>query len=176
MKQITGKRLAQEIERGCRKDLDTIEQSGIPRAVVIFIAVRAAERRFDVFTPETREACRNRVMEYRDGEARAAKFLESIENLRNKGCAIEGLPGPLQPQAWRDSRKKLGEYLREHGRANHDQAIPILVSSILEYRPRFDCWKALARVLRVAYVAAGRVTPDADTLRTALLRAAARIR
>jgi hypothetical protein len=173
---VNAKQIAEAIETNCGSDLDRIEQSGVPRKAVIVMAVTAAERRCS-FTPATTEAFRNQLGEYRDRETRAAKDLESIDNLRNKRCAIE-VPESFQPpQAWRDSRKNLGAYLREHGRTDHDQAIPILVSSILSYRrrTRFDCWMELARVLRVAYVASGRV-PDADdikaaTLHTALLRA-----
>lgn len=186
MKQITGARLAREIEDRCRKDLDRIEQGdgtvglGIPSKILIFMTIRAAEGRLEFFTAEIKEAFRNRAMEYSVGEARAAKLMQSIDNLRNKGSAIERLPVPLQPQAWRDSRKKLGEYLREHGYANHDQAIPLIVNVVLTYSPRFDCWMELARVLHVAYIASGRVAdPDdakTDTLYTALLRAASSYR
>lgn len=181
MKKLRGKQLAQVIERECRKDLDKIEQRrgsvilGIPREFVGFMAIRAAEGYFDLFSEEIREAFRNRMWK----ATNASKRIENISNC-NEVRAFAGMPEYLKPQTeWlRGYSKNLGGYLRKHGRADHDQALPIIVRSILSYRTRFNCWKELARVMRVAYIAAGRVADadhiKADTLRMALLRAAKR--
>ena len=64
----------------------------------------------------------------------------------------------VQGQWFRDYSNNLGAYLRKHGREDHDQSIPIIVSSILAYKPQFAEWKALANVIKRAYGAADRET------------------
>jgi hypothetical protein len=148
---MTGKQIAQAIEIKCGSDLDRIEQSGVPREVAIFFAISAAERKLDSFTPEVKEAFRRRAMDAKDA---AAVLYTGRKKLRAFVGVSEVLDG--QAESLREYSKNLGAYLREHGRADHDQALPIIVSSILTLKPQFDCWEALSHVIAEAYLAAGR--------------------
>jgi hypothetical protein len=162
------KEIAEKIERKCKSDLDKIAAVlGAPRAVnvkafltarmvVIFMAIRAAERRLDCFTPEMKKHFRDRAA---DAKEAAAVLDTKRKKLRSFVGVSEVLDGPAE--SLREYSKNLNKYLIEHGRVDHDQAIPILIRSILTwsiltYKPQFDCWKALSHVIEEAYIAAGR--------------------
>jgi hypothetical protein len=79
-----------EIERECRGDLDKIERRlgdavlGIDRRIVIFMAMMAAEKHWDYFSPEIKEAFRDRAMD-------AEGLVEGIDKQRKKGRAFVGV-------------------------------------------------------------------------------------
>jgi hypothetical protein len=175
MKKIGGKQLTQEIEKVCREDLNKIEKNGIPHQHLVHIAATAAEGHWNYFSKENWKAVRNTAREYRALAKLAENFSQRIDNLRNRGLAVEELPKSLRAQAWGSRSNDIGQRLRRNGGKNHDPAIPIVAIQILTRKQQFDCWKELSRVLRVAYIATGRKDADhikADSLHTALLRAA----
>jgi len=106
----------------------------------------------DCFSEGIKEAFRYRA-------ARAKLLAQRIEGL-SKDAQQFGMSTNFETQAQslRNYGNNLGKFLRQHGRADHDQAIPIIVSSILTYKPDFNEWKALASVIQSAYAYAGRDT------------------
>jgi hypothetical protein len=163
------KRFALEIERVCRVELKRIAEQGIPERVMADWAQTAAERRMGILTEKGKQELRGRVTLWKE-------LLMNIKKLSEKGRTIEGLPEALEPWALKlqDGIKHTNSYLIKFGRKNHDQGIQGLVTMIFRSTEGFNCWRELSRVIRVAYIAAGRACPDeikADTIHTALLRA-----
>jgi hypothetical protein len=151
-----------EVVSSCRESLNRIEQAGVPWQGVVFFAMRAALRHFDYFSPGVQAAFRARKDEAHDHaqecEALATKirefpwFADSTE-LRNMYVALE-----VQRVRASTAKAQLGKYLHKHGAKNHDQAIPLIVSGILSFKPEFDAWAAVRDVVEAAYHSAGRQT------------------
>ena len=143
---------AKEVESSCRPALKKIEQIGIPPQVVVFMAMKAALGQLDYFSPEIKREFRNRRDEAVELSRRLkiiAKDIRDFSGGRPNATEVEA--GVLAGYG-----KGLGKYLRQHGRKDHDQAISIIASSILTYKPQFVEWKALASVVEAAYLSGGR--------------------
>lgn len=170
---MTEKQIAEAIERNCGKDLDKIEQRrgavilGIDRRAVLFLVVSAAEGRLDLFSEDIKKVFRERA-------TNAKELAVSIDKVCNKSVSFAGIPEALslQAQSLREYSKNLGQYSRKHGRVDHDQALPILVSLILRYRVQFNCWESLSRVIAEAYHATGRDAEARSITADKLIRAA----
>jgi hypothetical protein len=133
--------------------LKAIEDAGIPRQGAVLMAVMAAMRRLDCFHPEIKDHFRDRKYEAQRVSKRLKALAKDARNLPGLSYLLDGEARRLM-----NCGKNLGDHLRKHGREDHDQAIPIIVSSILAYRPHFQEWKALANIINSAYCAAGRDT------------------
>ena|ERR1700722_1386332 len=151
------KEFAQEVESSSRPALQKIELSGIPPKVVVFMAMKAALGQLDHFSPEIKSEFRNR----KDKAYELSRRLKPIADDIRDFSGGHRNAAKLDAAALEGYGKSLGKYLFRHGRKDHDQAISIIVSSLLTYKPQFNEWKAVANVIESAYLSAGR-SLDAD--------------
>jgi hypothetical protein len=170
MKQPPENQIIAAIERNCPRELAEI---GLPEDIlrqrIVLLSMQAAKRELEFFPPGMRQS-------FSDKAAEAKTLSQGIEKLSKRAKSF-GTAQILAEESQRLKRhaKGLGECLRRYGRKDHDEGLSVVVRNVLSVNPRFKAWGALARVLRVAYIAAGRKDPGhikAATLNTALLRAA----
>jgi len=174
VKPITGARLAHEIERVCKDDLEKlVKRTDIPREGWVSMATLAVDRTGEDRWEEHKEWLRTRAkvgkrfaedIETQCTAARAWGFAEVTERLE-----------PLS-ESLRKSNYKIRQILNKNRRSGHNQTLTVLLESILRRKKRFNCWQALSRVMRVAYIAAGRETEAKHITADMLLKTAKRYR
>jgi|SRR5450755_2103788 hypothetical protein len=141
-------KLAFAIDRGeCKKHLDKIENKvgdvvlGIPRRIVVFAVIMAAEGRWDVFSKEVKQAFRDRALEAKECATGLEECAASLDRMHKKFPTVPVLEdSAAKTDSLGSYSKTLFEYLKKHGRADHDQSISLIVDARLLAGNGRLCW------------------------------------
>jgi hypothetical protein len=145
---LTATEIASTVRRNCSRGLDakTVDR-------VVGLWALAAKREFEFFPNGSRASFQKTVVQAKE---LSQKFRELATESEVQGLGINREYLVSEEQRLNAHGEHLRDVLRKYGRPDHDEGLWVVVSNVLEDKPDFKNWKALARMGAITYRLAGR--------------------